>query len=633
MRIKSIYISRYKNIHNLQLDFGDNNDIDVFVGKNASGKSNLFEAIIEIFRHVDQFGQEHNTISFEYSITYEIGDVVTKIEWAGERLLINDEVGHGKLEKIPFPDNVLIYYTGHNATVFGLIDSYRSMFQRKIKSADFSDSRKFIGIGPNYKNLLLSLILAQREGNSAREYILNKLAIGKLGITKPGTKNVTEPVIKLMLIRPEYAKNKTGFNIQMNDKTDRYWKAEGITKRFLDSLTQCVWDNTGQLSINEGYFQDGDYYILYISIRKLQESFENHWEDLFRQFDNLKVLGMLGDITVPLRLISDIEGDISSFSDGQFQSVYIYSISEFFKNRNCVTLLDEPDAFLHPEWQYQFINQVKDISPIALRKNHMLVTTHSASTIASLEQKDINIIFSEHDKVKVCKKNKNEVIRDLSAGLISFSETEARLALNHFLKTSSGNVLFTEGVTDEIILSIAWDKLNPDRGCPFGIQNAFDRNFLRVLFSRDELKFNFPGRKMFALFDFDDAYNDWKGLKGQELIVDPYSGLAKKLNYEFHYALLLPVPKDTGIKDQVVDENNKAWGASGGSHLSIELLFYKENSLEQWFSKRPFAAGSAIVEFVGDKVEFAKKIVPTLSVESFEIFRPLFEFIENKCRS
>ncbi|BEO32842.1 AAA family ATPase [Serratia bockelmannii] len=612
------------------MDF-DESDIDVFVGKNASGKSNLFEAIVEIFRHIDQFEQEGNTIIYDYGISYEIDHVITKIEWNGGRLLINGTEGHRKLNKLPFPDNILIYYTGHNTTISGLIDRYREIFQRKIKGAGFSDSRKFIGIGSSYKNLLLSLIISQRDGSPAREYILNKLKIGKLGITIPGTKNVTEPVIRLRLNRPEYAMNKANFNIKINDKTDRYWKVEGIAKVFLDELTQCSWDNAEQLSINEGYFQDGDYYILLISIKKMQDLFENRWGDLFLQFDSLDVLGMLADITVPLRLTSDIEGDIGTFSDGQFQSVYIYSIAEFFKNRNCVTLLDEPDAFLHPEWQHQFINQVRDISPVTLHKNHILLTTHSASTIASFSQEDIKIISSEENKTNICKTNKSEVIRDLSSGLISFSETEARLVLNQFLKTSSGNVLFTEGVTDEIILSTAWSKLNPNRPCPFGIQNAFDRNFLRVLFSRDDLKVNFPERKMFALFDFDDAYNDWKGLKGQGLIDNPYYGLAKKLNYEHHYALLLPVPKDTGIRDQVIDEYNVAWGARGGSHLSIELLFYKENVLEKWFSKRSVLGGGSIIEFVGDKAEFAKKIVPTLSVESFEIFRTLFDFVEDKC--
>jgi len=33
----------------------------------------------------------------------------------------------------------------------------------------------------------------------------------------------------------------------------------------------------------------------------------------------------------------------------------------------------------------------------------------------------------------------------------------------------------------------------------------------------------------------------------------------------------------------------------------------------------------------GDKTKFAKEVVPTLSNECFEVFRPMFEFIKAKC--
>ena len=58
MRLKSIYISQYKNLRNFILNFDGASFIDVFVGKNGTGKSNLFEALIEIFRHVVEYDRE-----------------------------------------------------------------------------------------------------------------------------------------------------------------------------------------------------------------------------------------------------------------------------------------------------------------------------------------------------------------------------------------------------------------------------------------------------------------------------------------------------------------------------------------------------------------------------------------------
>ena len=107
------------------------------------------------------------------------------------------------------------------------------------------------------------------------------------------------------------------------------------------------------------------------------------------EFDNLKTLGMLADITVPLTLTSGLDARIAHFSDGQFQSVYIYSIVELFKDRNCLTLLDEPDAFLHPEWQLYFLRQVFEITDAAGTSNHVLMSSHSAVTLIPHDKKKI----------------------------------------------------------------------------------------------------------------------------------------------------------------------------------------------------------------------------------------------------
>lgn len=44
MRLTSLYIGQYKNLRDFSLSFDGGSFIDVFVGKNGTGKSNLFEA-------------------------------------------------------------------------------------------------------------------------------------------------------------------------------------------------------------------------------------------------------------------------------------------------------------------------------------------------------------------------------------------------------------------------------------------------------------------------------------------------------------------------------------------------------------------------------------------------------------
>jgi len=86
MRLKFAYISQYKNLKDFRLLFDGSSFIDVFVGKNGSGKSNLFEALIEIFRHLHEFGKENSEPNFTYGIHYEIEGKDTSINRAPNKL-------------------------------------------------------------------------------------------------------------------------------------------------------------------------------------------------------------------------------------------------------------------------------------------------------------------------------------------------------------------------------------------------------------------------------------------------------------------------------------------------------------------------------------------------------------------
>jgi predicted ATPase len=630
MHLKSLHISHYKNLRDFELGFDGNSFIDFFVGKNGSGKSNLFEALIEIFRHLDQLGRGDNYIAFDYRLSYEIEGKDTEIEWKDSKLRVNKDEDRKTLGQTPFPDNVLIYYSGHNTTVADLVEDYENRFRSRIKGASLKESRRFIGIGPEYKALLLAVLLVQLEGSPARAFICQKLGINKLGITKPGTDEVTEPVLRIELQRPEYARGKTEFNIELNDETDRFWKADGITKDFLNTLINCIWSNTDNLTVTEGYLPNDDRYVQYLSISKLQQAFTGKSQELFRQFDNLKTLDMLADITVPLILTSGLDANIAHFSDGQFQSVYIYSIVELFKDRNCLILLDEPDAFLHPEWQFDFLRQVFDITDAAAKTSHVLMSSHSASTITSAKESVINLFEFDGDKVALTKVNKADVIKSLSAGLITFSEGEARLNIQHVLKNTSGPVLFTEGITDEMILETAWTKLYPTEKRCFEIQNAFSCGFQRNLVKDKALYQNHPGRKFFSLFDFDEAYNDWNQL-GEDIQTDPALCLTKQRANCESYALLLPVPSVGQIRQQVI--NLRTGGNYGNrSLLTIELLFHGIAGFDAYFTVDTERT-DGFLKFVSDsqKVTFARDIVPTIAAVHFAVFRPLFEFIKSKC--
>ena len=125
MRLKSIHISQYKNLKNFDLAFDGNSFIDVFVGKNGTGKSNLFEALIEIFRHLYEYDKEKAELEFNYRISFEIDGKKAEISWTSGQFKINGK-DRKTIGETPLPDNVLIYYSGHNDTVPQLVEQYRN---------------------------------------------------------------------------------------------------------------------------------------------------------------------------------------------------------------------------------------------------------------------------------------------------------------------------------------------------------------------------------------------------------------------------------------------------------------------------------------------------------------------------
>lgn len=630
MRLKSVFISEYKNLYNFEVAFLADHLIEIFVGRNGSGKSNFIEAVLEIFQHIYEFGSAETDGMFDYDITYEVEGKDISIAFKSGICMVNGIVVKN-LNNVIMPDHILIYYSGHNGKISSFVNYYENKLSSKLKSADASYTRRFIGVGNSYKELLLSVVLLQPENNKAREFLLDKLAIG----------SINDEFI-LTFKRPTYAinqygKRKSGFDIESNDDKARYWRPSGVTKVFLDELSTCITTAKGEDIRTEGYLWDEDRYKLYINIDLLRIKFKHlSAEQLFKKFDNLKALGMLESITVPLVLLGGRESHISQLSDGQLQSVYIYAIAELFKNSNCLILMDEPDSFLHPEWQFEFLKQVDEISLDAKKTNHVLISSHSASTITSYSGSQLNC-FTVNENLKSTHKflNKSETIKWLSNNKILLSENETIMSISTFLKNTKEPVLFTEGISDEYIFDVAWRKLYHDKPRPFCIHNAFDRQFLRNLMSRDELRQNHPERLFFAIFDFDEAYDDWNGIssknKGRDIETSPFNGLIRQLLVKNkpinQYVMLLPVPDIDVVKRQVLKDDDTPWGKGSDSHMAVELLFYNEYLLGTNFKKEQTSCGGERIVFCGNKVQFAENFIPTLATAEFEIFRPLFERI------
>ncbi|WP_394659251.1 ATP-dependent endonuclease [uncultured Novosphingobium sp.] len=621
MRLRSVWISQYKNLRDFSIGFDGDGFIDIFVGKNGSGKSNFLEALIEIFDHIFRFRADEPGPGFDYEINFEIAGAATRIAWRDGLLNINDDAGRRTLGATPLPDNVLVYYSGQNDNVTALVKRYEDRYRDTLRRADATMIPRFVGIGPACKKLLIVVLMLLPEASLARQYLCQKLGILNNSRT-----------VRIVLKRPGFAG--TGEFDPFEDK-QLFWGATGVVRTFLDQLVACM---SSAFTPGTLYDREKDRYTLECNLDVFQEAYgELTSETIFRSFDALRIVGMLDDISIRVALNGLEVSDLNHFSDGQFQSVYLFAVSELFKNPNCLTLLDEPDAFLHPEWQFDFLDQISAISAEAAQTNHILLSSHSASTVAARCDNRIRLFSSGAAGVTIDQPDKSTIVRSLSAGLITFSETEASLNIEQFLANTTRSVLFTEGVTDAEIIKTAWQKLYPGVPPPFEIAQCFDCGHLRKQMGRDELYQGNPGRTFFALFDFDNAYGDWAAvgkvkqaniLNGTLEENDVARGLACKRDNRPGYALMLPVPVGLSVRNQVCNANTgRTYGDQ--SSFTIELLFHDVAGLEAHFAVDPeHPAGWR--RFIGDKVHFAQDVVPGLDAQHFEPFRSIFDFIQAK---
>jgi predicted ATPase len=613
MRLRSVWISEYKNLKDFSIAFDGESFIDIFVGKNGSGKSNFLEAMIEICDHLFDFERADSVPDFDYRVAYDLSGETTTIEWKDGTLWVNERERKG-IGSTPRPDNVIVYYSGQNRSVERLVQRYERRFRGRIRGADLTESPRFIGIGPDYKKLLILILLLLPEDRRARQFLCEKLGI--LGVRGR---------VSLLLAPPTFAGRRT---YDPFDPAELFWGVEGVTREFLNDLVSCI---EGGATPGALYDRASNQYELTLSVDLFRRVFENRAaEEVFRLFNNLRILGMLKDISMDVALQGLEVSDLGMFSDGQFQSVYLFAISELFKDRECLTLLDEPDAFLHPEWQYEFLEQTAAISEAAARTNHILMSSHSAVTLIKGLEAKVKF-FQLKEGTAVCNSiPKRIAIDNLSAKLMRYSEEAQLLSIINTIQIANKPVLFTEGSIDPIILTESWNRLY-DEDPPFIPFYAFSCGYLKQLLRDDRIVNEMGGRPMFGLFDLDKAYNDWNDLNGDVVQPDILTGKFKRLANGKAYALLLPVPENPAIRAQVIKNADTGESFGGDSLCEIEHLFYGDEKTAEFFDTEASPGGGVKIVIKSDaqKERFAKEVVPTLGQEYFEVFRPMFEHMKH----
>lgn len=344
MKLKRLYIQRYKNLVNLDVNLEKGDGLAIIVGNNGSGKSNLLEVISGIFHDLYK-GKTSRKIKSDYSLGYEFNDIGCKLEQRDGTLRCYGpkRMSVGRFVKSYAPNNVIGLYSGEEDRLWTqFYEPYYNAYIRRINLYRDQDYMRLMFINKYYWNVaLLTLLMSDNE--TLKPFIKNDLRI------------MSDPRIEL------------SFDFKYFDKVNE------ALKDFVDRINPDHLEKKG-CSIND------------LKVAVAQEVEGASIIDDRRIFWNLtqacmhKYKKIITDITIRI----DDELTVKQLSEGEKKLILVKTVLEILSDEKSLILMDEPDAHLHEGRKSALINVMRDY-----QNRQIVVATHSQIIAELADRKSV----------------------------------------------------------------------------------------------------------------------------------------------------------------------------------------------------------------------------------------------------
>lgn len=404
MRLDKVSIDGFKNLCGLELDFDERQLTTVLIGQNGAGKSNLIEAITQVFRWVDL---RRNEPRFRYRVTYRIqpqGPAVPNppsvclSNFPGEPAIRVDglEVKRTEFERRKaewFPDLVFGYYSGGSRRLEALFDSHQRRYYDDIKLEDdrtkvakAQEARRLFYCRPIHGVLALMALFAFPDPKVTAELA------GRLGIT--GFHSL------LALFRePWFAKGKKA-------SAEDLWGAGGPAGRAARRFKELAFhpfalEGNAVDDYRDKKQVEPQFAAFLPSLTQLQHLAQqfNNEREMFYALEAMDISDLVREIQVWVMRSNDATGDVgfADLSDGERQLLMVLGLIRVSRGKRALFLLDEPDTHLNPHWQQSYLKLIEDWTGIAAEKEHchIVLTSHNPLTISALSRDEVRVISTD----------------------------------------------------------------------------------------------------------------------------------------------------------------------------------------------------------------------------------------------
>jgi energy-coupling factor transporter ATP-binding protein EcfA2 len=420
MKIKELWIEDYYLLQDFNITLDE--QLIVLIGQNGSGKSTLLEFIAKIFydlyeHFVLEKGEKpKNDFKLRYEIIYEdrkyqvyiTANKKTK-EYYEVNIKKNDENSkkYSKSQilkefsngyKDILPQNVVMYYSGISTHLENKFKEFQyKNFIQKSLDGEVNIEQPFFYFLPNNFSTILIGLLSYQFGD------VPKILDEQFKISGFESINI---VIK----KPSWAKSKS--------KGVDFWGAKGDLATFLERMLAVLDENEREIN---------DEYIIYSF--HTQEQLEGVWEfygeekSFFEYLTTLQANDLIESIDIEL-VKNDKNISHKKLSEGEKQLLIVLGLKELLSTENTLFLLDEPDTYLHPKWQRDFVQNILIQQDTLDEKTSFIISSHSANIVSGLQKKQLKIMKIENSKVVLKEFSLNPYGKPVDDLLIDFFNLE-----------------------------------------------------------------------------------------------------------------------------------------------------------------------------------------------------------------
>ena len=421
------------------------------IGQNGTGKSNLIEALITIFRDVDL----DREAAFDYTLEYRIRGHAVRIEadtakqkrpyvWVDDRA---ESQGYLLKNRELLPAHIFAYYSGRNERIEALFQEHQRRFnQRQEITTDEVLSEQLL---ENFTGSEAD-IRAIEEAKRRREARLKQAGddrLRRLFYCRGGHSQLVllacllsdDPVFQkvlknlhieslesaLFVLKEPHRlreKRRSGkFDEQeLNEGDPRFWYARGnVVSEFLDKLWQVAWapieqEATKLIDFRGRSEKQKQLYLFVPNHDKLKQLGElvGSTDSFFRYAEGAYIGDLIDEVRITVKKRDEHGGKVSftHLSEGELQMLTVLGLMRITREDHCLFMLDEPDTHLNPIWKLRYFDDIEGVLgdshvggfdsgafdssafDTSAGRSQILITTHDPMMVGSLKREQVHIL-------------------------------------------------------------------------------------------------------------------------------------------------------------------------------------------------------------------------------------------------